>query len=150
MDDARAPRAIDAGREGRLAFRYMLASLTGFATDAAVLKGAMALGAGAAAGRALSLATAMQVTFLVNGFLVFRSIDKRSWKGQWLRYMATGAVANTGNYFIFVTLVSLHAGLISNRWTALGISSVLAWCVNYVCTRLLVFHGRHEGPRPAA
>jgi putative flippase GtrA len=137
---------LDGPAERRLAFHYTLAAMSGFATDALVLKVLMSLGAEAAEARAVSLVAAMQVTFLINGFFVFRRLNRRSWPRQWVRYMLTGGIANTGNYFAFVTLISLHAGVLSNRWTALGISSILAWAVNYVCTRFLVFKAHPAAP----
>ncbi len=146
MDEIGARSKRTGPSERRLALHYTLAAMSGFATDALVLKGLMALGAEAAEARAVSLVAAMQVTFLINGFFVFRRLTRQSWPRQWVRYMLTGGIANTGNYFVFVTLVSLHAGVVSNRWTALGISSTLAWAVNYVCTRFLVFKAHPLAP----
>jgi putative flippase GtrA len=102
---------------------------------------------------------AMQATFVLNGRHVFKGLDRARLTGQWTGYMATNGFGNLCNYWIFVTLVSLHAPLVSNPFFALSVGAAFAWTINYITTRYLVFgpgltkllrriRGR-DGPRAA-
>ena len=130
------------GREVRLAAKYSAVSLTGFAIDAALLQLGLHLGMAPAWARLISLICAMQATFVINGLFVFRRLDLSRLVGQWAGYMATNGVGNFCNYWIFVTLVSLHAQILSAPLFALTIGSVCAWAINYATTRWLVFGKR--------
>jgi putative flippase GtrA len=122
-----------------LPMKFTLVSGLGFATDATLLHVMMAEGLGPATARFISLLCAMQVTFLVNGLLVFRCLDRaRPWR-QWAGYMLAHGVGNLCNYWIFVTLVSLHRPPLSEPLVALAVGSVLAWALNYLAARYLVF-----------
>ena len=126
-------------QEGRLAAVFASVSLLGFATDATVLHLLVWAGSSPAWARVASLFCAMQVTFLVNGLLVFRCLDlSRPWR-QWAGYMTTNGLGNFVNYWIFVTLISTHWRLVSTPLFAIGAGSVAAWMINYLSTRLLVF-----------
>jgi putative flippase GtrA len=140
-----AMQAASAKLEGGLALGYSLAACLGLAVDAVVLNLAMGLGLEAAWARVISLAVAMQVTFLVNGAAVFRCLDRRNWRGAWLGYMVTNGVGNFCNYWTFVTLISLHHPLWSNRWLDLAIGGAVAWLINYGCIRFLIFGVREDG-----
>ena len=138
-------RPFDHRHETRMATFYTLTACLGFATDAALLKGGMALGLSAAWARAVSLFCAMQVTFWVNGLYVFKCLDRKQLHVQWLKYMGSNGVGNLCNYLAFTSLLSLHLHVISNRWFALVVGSLTAWIINYTATRLLVFRHHHTG-----
>jgi putative flippase GtrA len=122
-----------------LPVKFTLVSALGFAVDATVLHLLIQVGFAAALARLVSLACAMQVTFLVNALFVFRCLDReRPWR-QWATYMLTHGFGNFCNYWIFITLLSLHRQPVSAPLVALAIASVLAWTVNYVAARYLVF-----------
>lgn len=122
-----------------LPVKFTLVSLLGFATDATLLHRLIEAGVQPAWARVVSLPCAMQVTFLVNALLVFRCLDRaRPWR-QWAAYMLTHGFGNFCNYWIFVTLVSLHRPLLSKPLVALAVASVLAWTINYLAARYLVF-----------
>jgi putative flippase GtrA len=122
-----------------LPLKFTLVSVLGFATDATVLHLLMEAGAAPALARVASLLSAMQVTFLVNGLLVFHSLDRaRPWR-QWAAYMLAHGFGNFCNYGIFVTLVSLRRPPLSRPLAALAVASVLAWTINYLAARYLVF-----------
>lgn len=138
-------------------------SLVGFGVDFAVLHAAMSLGLEAAWARVISLACAVHVTFVLNGCFVFRCLRwERRLVRRWAAYMATNAFGNLANYWIFVTLVSLHHAVLSRPVVALGLASFSAWLLNYAAARLLVFGdalrlrmargtispGRRGGPSP--
>jgi putative flippase GtrA len=126
-------------QECRLAAKVAGVSLLGFAADFAVLHLAMKLGVPAAWARIVSLFCAMQITFVLNGVFVFRSLDvSRPWR-QWAAYMGSNGVGNFCNYLIFVTLVSFHWRVVSAPLFALCVGAFSAWLMNYCCSRLLVF-----------
>lgn len=123
-----------------LAVRHAAASLVGFAVDFVVLHLAMRLGLEPAWARVVSLACAVNATFLVNGRLVFRCLGSgRTLLRQWATYLVTNAFGNLCNYWIFVTLVSLHHPFWSRPAFALCAASLSAWAINYAGARLLVF-----------
>jgi putative flippase GtrA len=126
------------GPERIRALKYCCVSLLGFAVDAAILRLGLAFGAPAWV-RVVSLICAMQVTFIVNGLLVFRTLTWKTLPRQWLSYMVTNGFGNFWNYWVFVTLVSLHWRIISDPMIALGFGAITAWMINFVCARFLVF-----------
>ncbi len=136
-------------RESLLCLKHMGVSLVGFGVDAVLLHLCVRAGMEAAWARLISLLCAMQVTFVLNGLHVFKSLERRHLPRQWLAYMASNGLGNICNYWIFVTLVSLHWGLVSNPLFALGVGSLSAWVINYATARLLVFRklvGSIDGP----
>lgn len=123
-----------------MAAKYTGVSLVGFAVDFAVLNLAMAGGLAPAWARVISLALAMHVTFLLNGLHVFGALQPgRGAIRQWAAYMATNGFGNLCNYWIFVTLVSLHWAVVSRPAFAICVGSACAWAINYLCTRYVVF-----------
>jgi len=137
--------------ERALAARHAAVSLVGFAVDAAVLRGAIALGLEPAWARVASLALAMHVTFLANGCFVFRCLRRdRGLLRQWFAYLLANAFGNLCNYWIFVTLVSLHRPWLSRPIVALACASLTAWGINYAGARLLVFGAELRRRHPKA
>jgi putative flippase GtrA len=126
-------------RERGLAIRFAGVSLVGFATDAAILHLGVAGGMEPAWARVISLICAMQVTFVINGLLVFKTLDRRRWPHQWLRYMLAGGFGNLCNYWIFVTMVSTHWPVVADPLFALGAGSFTAWIINFLGARFFVF-----------
>ena len=132
MDNAR--------REARLALRYTAVSLIGFAIDATLLHAGLRVGLSPAWARVISLVCAMQATFAINDRHVFAQQGAhRSVARRWCAYMATNGFGNLCNYWIFVTLVSLHARVVSVPVVALCAASACAWAINYASCRFLVF-----------
>jgi putative flippase GtrA len=126
-------------REAKLVLAFSAVALLGFATDGAILTLMEHLGLGPAYARAISLPVAMQVTFLANGLLVFRNLIWRNGLKAWAGYMLSSGLGNGSNYLAFIALASLHSPLWSNRWLGLAIGGGLAWTINYLGCRLLVF-----------
>ena len=129
----------DARRELSSALKFGAVGCLGFLTDATLLKCGIGLGLSPAVARAVSLLSAMQVTFLVNGLLVFRCLKPGRLPHQWAGYMVANSLGNLANYFIFVAFVSSRWPVISDHLVALAAGSLTAWTVNYAGTRLLVF-----------
>ncbi len=81
----------------------------------------------------------MQVTFLVNGLLVFRCLDQsRPWR-QWGGYMTANGIGDLCNYWAFVTLISTHWPVVSTPLFGIAAGSLAGWMINYLSTRFLVF-----------
>ncbi|MBS0295160.1 MAG: GtrA family protein [Proteobacteria bacterium] len=139
----RLEQPLDRGRKARrelhMALKYSGVAMLGFGTDLVLLQAGALLGARPFAARAVSLFMAMQVTFLANGCLVFRCLTRERCVRQWLRYMGSNAIGNFANYWVFLTLLSLHMAVFSNHLFALCAGGVSAWAINYVSTRWLVF-----------
>jgi putative flippase GtrA len=134
-------------RRHSLKGKYLLVSACGFGTDLAVLKLGILLGLEPAWARVLSLICAMQLTFGLNGFLVFRGFEHGRISHQWVRYMATNAFGNLCNLLVFTTLLSLHQRVLSNHLLAVSVGGVVACCGNYAGTRWLVFKQSRVPPR---
>jgi putative flippase GtrA len=130
---------ITAADEAGMAVKFALVGLVGLAVDTALLRLGIALGVQPAIARVGSLFTAMQVTFAINGLHVFRCLTLRALPRQWTGYMLTNGVGNLCNYWIFVTLVSLHREVASNIYFAVGVGSASAYVINYAGARLIVF-----------
>jgi hypothetical protein len=81
----------------------------------------------------------MQVTFLINGLLVFRCLSWRTCRGQWLVYMGSNGLGNLINYGVFAALVSSRLPEVSRNGWALVISSLIAYAFNFFCARFMVF-----------
>jgi putative flippase GtrA len=94
---------------------------------------------GPAWARLISLSLAMQVTFAINRTHVFRFRGREGLPRQWCAYMATNGIGNFCNYWIFVTLSSLHGRMVSEPFVALPISAFAAYMINYAGARLVVF-----------
>ncbi|MBV9997121.1 MAG: GtrA family protein [Caulobacteraceae bacterium] len=125
--------------EARLALKHIAVSLAGFAVDAMLLWLGLAAGLEPAWARVGSLLVAMQVTFVLNGRHVFKGLDHGRLPAQWLAYMTANGFGNACNYWIFVTLVSLHWPVVSAPFPALSAAASCAWLINYLTARGLVF-----------
>jgi putative flippase GtrA len=144
---AERPRLAAAVREGNLALKLAGVGLIGFAVDAALLHAVVGLGLSPAWARVISLSAAMQVTFVINGLRVFRCLDRATLLRQWAGYMAASGFGNFCNYWIFVTMVSTHWWIVSNHMVALAVGSFMAWLINYVGARFVVFGPPRPGRR---
>jgi putative flippase GtrA len=140
-------------REIRLAAKFGLVSVIGFAVDAGVLHLGIDVGLGRPAARLISLAIALQITFALSRRLVFTTPGQGSLAGHWWRYMIANSFGGLCNFGVFVGLTALKWPLISGLWVALALSSGAAYVINYAGTRLFVF-GRdlagQRGPDAAA
>src|ERR1700761_8023616 len=135
--------------EGLTAAKFAAVGGLGFLTDISVLHLCLhAFRLSPFVGRAISLTCAMQVTFLVNGLVVFCCLDAKRWPRQWLGYMATNGVGNLINYLVFAGLIGARLPQVSRTGWALVIGSVLAYAFNFLCVRLVVF-GRPKSRIPA-
>ncbi len=146
---AARPRLAAAVREAHLALKLAGVGLVGFAVDASLLHLAIGFGMAPAWARVISLSTAMQVTFAINGLRVFRCLDRTTLLRQWAGYMASSGFGNFCNYWIFVTMVSTHWRIVSDHLFALAVGSFMAWLINYVGARFVVFGAPRPGRQAA-
>lgn len=137
-------------REAVTALKFATVSGLGFLTDISVLRLCLrGLHLTPFEGRAISLACAMQVTFLINGVFVFRCLNRRTCGRQWLAYMGSNGLGNLINYLVFAGLVVSRLPEVSRNGWALVISSAIAFAFNFLCARFMVF-GRPASPRGTA
>jgi putative flippase GtrA len=139
-----------AAEEAGLAMKFAAVGLVGFVVDAVLLRAGLALHLGPAWARLISLTLAMQVTFAINRRHVFHFRGGKGLAGQWCGYMLTNGFGNFCNYWIFVTLTSLHGHWFAGPFVALPISAFCAYLINYTGVRLVVFgRGRLQSRRAA-
>ena len=131
--------------EAGMAVKFAAVGLLGLLTDVILLRLGMAVGMGPAIARAISLFCAMQITFTVNSMAVFRCLTLEKLARQWTAYMATNGLGNFCNYWIFLSLVSLHRPFFSNPYVALPVGAAAAYVINYAGARLLVFGSGRAG-----
>jgi putative flippase GtrA len=136
-------------REAVTALKFAAVGGLGFLTDISVLHLCLrVVGLTPFEGRAVSLACAMQATFLVNGLVVFRGLNWRNGGRQWLAYMGGNGLGNLINYTVFAGLVASRLPELSRNGWALVISSVIAYAFNFLCARFMVFGAPvPRGPR---
>ena len=139
-------RRHPAHSEFRTAIKFAAVGCIGLTIDAAVLQIGLWAGAPPSLARIVSLTCAMQATFLINGLLVFRCLDRSRCLRQWAAYMSSNGLGNACNFMLFVALVDSHAPVVSHRYVALLIGSLTAYLINYAGVRLLAF-GRPRGAR---
>lgn len=127
-------------REAAVALKFAAVGGLGFLTDISVLRLCLrVLQLTPFEGRAISLACAMQVTFVINGLFVWRCLSWRNCPRQWLAYMGSNGLGNLINYLIFVGLVASRWPEVSRNGWALVISSLAAYVFNFACARFMVF-----------
>jgi putative flippase GtrA len=122
-----------------LFLRFGLVGAAGFLVDALVLQAGLALDQPAQAARIVSIAVAMQATFALNDAFVFRRHRRRPLRHRWLGFMTANSFGALCSYAVFVTLLQLRLGLVSEPLPALAIASVVSWAVNYTGSRVLAF-----------
>ena len=151
MEAAVAPEEQEdrKARPRRLLVKFTGVALIGFGLSAVVLHFGIEAGLRPWAARLIALVCAMNLTFLINGRLVFATLTRERFFAQWGGYLANSAFGNTCNYWVFVTLESLHRPVISNPYVALLAGSASAWAINFMGARFLVFgdHGRRFAAR---
>jgi putative flippase GtrA len=127
-------------QEAATALKFALVGGLGFLTDISVLHLCLrVLRLTPLEGRAVSLTCAMQVTFLINGLIVFRCLSWRGCGRLWLAYMGSNGLGNLINYLAFAALVSSRLPEVSRNGWALVISSGVAYAFNFLCARFMVF-----------
>jgi putative flippase GtrA len=109
------------------AAKFGAVGCVGFITDVTLLKFGLQAGLSPLAARVISLTCAMQITFLINGLLVFRCLKAASFLRQWTAYMSANGLGNICNYLIFAGLVVSGTPLVSRHYVALVIGSLSAY-----------------------
>jgi putative flippase GtrA len=126
-------------RSAPLLAKFAGVALIGFAISAVALHLGLEAGLRPWSARLIALLAAMHVTFLINGRLVFRSLTRERFLGQWAAYVANSTLGNLCNYFTFVTLESTHRPVIGDPYVALFAGSITAWAINFTGARFVVF-----------
>jgi putative flippase GtrA len=110
---------------------FLVAGTCGFATDAAVLTGLMALGVGPRAGRLVSFALAMVVTWLINRRRAFGDRAGPPSLAEFGRYAAASSVAAGINLALYMALVTLGGVFADWPVLALAAATAISMCVNF-------------------
>ncbi|MDB5430898.1 MAG: GtrA family protein [Caulobacter sp.] len=114
----------------------------GFAVDAGLLTLGLALGWPEALARAVSLTTALHLTFLGNGRFVFGNLSRERLGRQWVGYMIANGLGAGANYAVFLALVAGHLPGLSSRPVAFVAAAVAGAVVNYIGIGRLAFRER--------
>lgn len=119
----------------RLAAFAMVGGI-GFVVDASLTEAFVRLGAGPYLGRALAVAVAIAVTYVLNRRVTFRA-PAAGRPGRRLRYLVVSLVSITVNYLVYALAMATVAGLRPALAVALG--SAIAMTMNYLGYSRLVF-----------
>lgn len=132
-------KRTDFEREAGFAAKFVMAGLCGFVIDALVLHLGLNAGLSPAIARAVSILTALQLTFFINGVVIFKCLEMGNCARRWAAYMLTSGFGNACSYVIFVTLSSVHGSPLSKSWIAFPASTFAAYLINVVGARFIVF-----------
>jgi len=117
--------------------RFAVIGALGLLADVAVLYGALALGAGPYAGRALSFVAAVLVTWRLNRRYTFAPTGS-PWT-EWWRYlgaMSGGALLNLAAYTLALWLLPAAPWVPA---AAVALGSLAGMALNFVSAKFLVF-----------
>ena len=130
---------MSGGRNSGLALRFALVGAIGFCVDAGLLAVGVRFGLWPAAARAISLTTALHVTFVLNGRFVFGALRRSALGRQWTSYMAANAAGAGCNYLVFLGLTSSGWPLASEPHVGFVAAAVAAMAVNFTGSRFVAF-----------
>ena len=137
-------------REASLALKFAVACMIGFLADALAFRGGLAIGLTSPAARIIALALALQVSFALTRWLVFRTGGREPIVAEWGRYMFANGFGGLCNFLLFIGLLTLKWPVVSRPWPALVIASSAAYVINYAGTRLYVYGRGVRAPGPGA
>ncbi len=126
-------------RELSLAAKFAAACLIGFFADALTLRIGLALGLDVRLARLIALVLALQVSFALSRWLVFRLAERGPVVREWARYMTANGFGGACSLTLFISLLRVKLPLVSGTWAALVLSSLAAYAINYAGTRLFVY-----------
>jgi len=127
--------------------RFAVVGGIGFVVDAGVLTLALHyLTTSVYVARALSFATAVGATWLLNRTFVFDADTGRSIVGEYGRYLVTQVAGALSNLAVFVALIQWVPRLVAVPVVPLAAGAVVGALVNYAGSALWVFE-RRRAPR---
>lgn len=120
--------------------RFCVVGGTGFVVDAGILEMFCHYGVSAPIARAVSIAVALQVTFLLHGFYTFKTRGGFS-RQRWLQFMLFNLVGAALNYgtFLLVLMLPLLEEPLPHRYLALVMGTAVGLVFNYTSNRRFVF-----------
>ncbi len=127
------------GSDARLLAGFVCVGAVGFMTDAGLLATGTTLGLSPLVARGNSVVVALQLTFLLNGLLVFRSLTPTAAAGQWFAYMVANGLGAACNYAIFAALTVSRIPHLSDRAPAFVAAAAIALVVNFAGARFWAF-----------
>jgi putative flippase GtrA len=120
--------------------RFVVAGVLGLLVDVGVLYGALALGLGWFAGRALSFLCAVWFTWRFNRRFTFTPRAGMSVWQEWWRYLSAMLVGGAVNYGIYSVIVLALPRLTLLPLAAVGAGSLAGMTVNFLSAKYFVFH----------
>ena len=138
---------------GSAFLRFALVGCLGFVVDAAVLKGALGLGAGLLSGRLASYLAAATTTWYANRRFTF-AMEVPPSLGEWWRFLLGNAVGGLTNYGVYAVLVRSLPFFAANPVLAVAVGSLSGLVINFALSRRFVFRrapggAAREGAPPA-
>lgn len=113
--------------------------MVGFVADAGAFRAGLDLGLDSPLARVIALALALQVSFALSRWMVFRLVVRGPVLREWWRYMVANGFGSFCNLWLFISLVAVKWPFVSGPWVALVLSSSAAYVINYAGTRLFVY-----------
>lgn len=126
-------------RELTLAAKFAAACMIGFVADAVAFRAGLDLGLDSPLARVIALGLALQVSFALSRWLVFRVAARGPIVREWWRYMVANGFGSFCNLAMFASLVTVKWPLLSRLPVAFVASSTAAFIINYAGTRLFVY-----------
>ncbi len=121
-------------------FRFCCVGSIGFLTDYVIMEFLVHHGVDVRIARLISIAVAMQVTYILHGRVTYRNHTRRGFK-TWLTFITTNLLGVSINYLLFLGALVLLAfdSARMNRLSAVVIGTSVALFFNYVMNQKFAF-----------
>ena len=124
--------------------RFAVIGTLAFFVDTFVLYGALAVGLGFYAGRAVSYLVAVTFTWYGNRRITFadsRAYGAAAVAAEWLKFVVTNLLGGAANYAMYALLVA-NVGIV-RAWPVLGVAagSLVGMTLNFTLSKFVVFRG---------
>lgn len=121
---------------------FAVAGVAGFVVDASVLYGALWVGLGYFAGRAVSFLCAVVTTWLINRTYTFTYRRERSLWAEFGHYLTAMAVGGVVNYAVYSVVVVAAPRTPLTPLAAVAAGVAVSMSINFVSARFWVFRRR--------
>jgi putative flippase GtrA len=122
--------------------RFAIAGGIGFAVDAGILYGMLAIGAGYFVGRLVSFLAAVWTTWQINRRFTFVPNDSGTRWQEWWMYLSAMLGGGSVNYAAYSVTVMLLPSTPLKPLCAVAVGSIVGMIVNFLSAKLWVFKKR--------
>ncbi|SAL07480.1 GtrA-like protein [Caballeronia arationis] len=122
--------------------RFAIAGGIGFAVDAGILYGMLAIGAGYFVGRLVSFLAAVWTTWQINRRFTFVPNNSGTRWQEWWRYLSAMLGGGSVNYAAYSVTVMLLPSTPLKPLFAVAVGSIVGMIVNFLSAKLWVFKKR--------